>query len=435
MKYPRYPAYKDSEVEWIGEIPEHWEVLKLKYIVEKFVGGGTPSTSIENYWDGDIPFVAISDITNSSLISVTEKTITTFGMESKQLSLLNKGTILYSIYASVGKVAQLLVPATTNQAVIGLVNSEVTVLNQYLKFALESFEPFIGFLFSSNTQNNINEEKVKNISIPLPNREMQTKITEFLDHKIYKIDSLDFQLQNMIELLQEKRQAIITHAVTKGLDPNVPMKDSGVEWIGQIPKHWEVRKLKHLSTIEMGQSPPSDDYTDNGKVPFIQGSAEFGNVHPLNIHYCDTAKKFAHANDILLSVRAPVGDLNISDKDYGIGRGLCAIRPNDYYRDFTYLYLNASNNYLLSISSGSTYDSISVDDVGNIPVSIPRSKDEAIKTSSYLTVKIAKIDAFVTKLQNMIDLLNEYRSSLISSAVTGKIDVRNISLNESPESQ
>jgi len=199
-------------------------------------------------------------------------------------------------------------------------------------------------------------------------------------------------------------------------------RDSGVEWIGEIPEHWEVRKLKHLSTIEMGQSPRSDDYIDNGKVPFIQGSAEFGNIHPLNIHYCDKAKKFAHANDILLSVRAPVGDLNIADKDYGIGRGLCAIRPNDCYRDFIYLYLNSSNNYLLSISSGSTYDSISVDDVGNIPISIPRDKDESIKISCYLNLQSSKIDALVKRLQKMIKLLQEKRQAIITHAVTKGLD-------------
>jgi len=450
MKYPRYPAYKYSGVEWIGEIPEHWEVLKLKYIVEKFVGGGTPSTSIENYWDGDIPFVAISDITNSSLISITEKTITKFGMESKQLSLLNAGTILYSIYASVGKVAQLLVPATTNQAVIGLVNSEVKVLNQYLKFTLESFEPFIGFLFSSNTQNNINEGKVKNISIPVPNLEMQSKITEFLDDKIYKIDSLNFQLQNMLHLLQKKRQAIITHAVTKGLDPNVPMKDSGVEWIGEIPEHWTTKKIKHTSYVKgrIGwKGLTSDEYKDEGYAFLVTGRDFAGEKINWLSCYCIDKNRYdddpyiqLRNGDLLITKDGTIGKLAIVEdlkKPACLNSGIFLVRSiNSYTSRFLYWVLRSKIfvSFYDLLGMGSTIQHLYQYVFENFSFPIPPIEEQR-QITIYLESQMTKIDALVIRLQKMTNILNEYRSSLISSAVTGKIDVRNIPLKESPRPQ
>lgn len=185
MKYQRYPAYKDSGVEWIGEIPATWSIKRLKYIIEKFIGGGTPSTGVSDYWtsEGGFPWVAISDITKTDVIMETERKITVSGLNSKNLTLLPPGTIVYSMYASVGKVSKLLITAATNQAILGLVNRENQVLNDYLKLSLEAFEPFVGLLFSSNTQNNINEEKVKNIIIPLTHIADQTSIVRFLSTK------------------------------------------------------------------------------------------------------------------------------------------------------------------------------------------------------------------------------------------------------------
>jgi restriction endonuclease S subunit len=247
-----------------------WSTKKLKYIIQNFIGGGTPSTDNNDYWtsEGGFPWVTIRDITKSDAIRETERKITASGLNSKNLTLLPPGTILYSMYASVGKVSKLLITATTNQAILGLFNRENQVLNDYLKFSLEAFESFVSFLFSSNTQNNINEEKVKNIILPLPPISEQASITKVLFAEIDLMDNIISRSQEMIELLKEKRQAIITNAVTKGLDPNVPMKDSGIEWIGQIPEHWKIIRIKSVSKLNPSKSEIKD-YTDDTKVPFF----------------------------------------------------------------------------------------------------------------------------------------------------------------------
>ena len=440
MKYPRYPVYKDSGVEWVGEIPEHWEVRKLKHIVEKFVGGATPSTNIENYWDGSIHWVAISDVTNSSLISNTERRITELGMESKQLSLLKAGTILYSMYASVGKVAQLLVPATTNQAVVGLVNSETMVLNQYLKFSLESFEPFVGFLFSSNTQNNINEGKVRNISIPVPNHETQKAILKFLKARNATIEILLNKLTKMIELLQEKRQAIITHAVTKGLDPNVPMKDSGVEWIGGMPEQWKILQLKRVMScndevIPENTSPDEElAYVEISDVDYPKGITD---VKVLKFKNSPSrARRKVREGDIIIStVRTylkAIAEIRNPPINMVVSTGFAVLRPRNIQQTFA-KYVLSSKYFLemtISESIGVGYPAINTDKLISIKIPVPNN-DTQSKINEFLDHEIYKIDSLEFKLQKMTNILNDYRSSLISAAVTGKIDVRNIPLNES----
>src|SRR5690606_34554688 len=163
-------------------------------------------------------------------------------------------------------------------------------------------------------------------TVLIPTKEEQTAIARFLDYKLAKINRFIRKKKQLITLLNEQKAAIINQAVTKGLDPNAKMKDSGIEWLGEIPKHWEVIKNKYLNEINMGQSPSSDDYNFEGKgKPFLQGNAEFGYLNPSPKTWCENANKICSKNDILLSVRAPIGAVNIADQEYGIGRGLSSI--------------------------------------------------------------------------------------------------------------
>lgn len=198
-------------------------------------------------------------------------------------------------------------------------------------------------------------------------------------------------------------------------------KDTGVEWIGQIPSHWEKGRLKYFNLVVMGQSPESSDYTDNQEsLPFLQGNAEFGTPHPCASIYCDTANKTAAKDDILISVRAPVGAINISDKVYGIGRGLAAVRsPNRSM--YNYYFLQATKEYLDSLSTGSTFTAVSVEDIKNIPYpSIPLPEQEAI--ASYLDRKTKLIDDLIAKKERLIELKKEERAAIINQAVTKGLD-------------
>ena len=190
--------------------------------------------------------------------------------------------------------------------------------------------------------------------------------------------------------------------------------------------HWKVKHLKYVADLNMGQSPPSEEYnSDQVGTPFLQGNAEFGSHYPTPKIYCPTAKKYANFGDILLSVRAPVGAINIANQEYGIGRGLCAIRPraNQLERRYAKYLLEVVRTELHMVATGSTYDAVAVDDVSNVTCVVP-SFSEQVQIVNFLDRKTKQIDELVSEEQRKIELLKEYRQSLISEAVTGKIDVR-----------
>ena len=196
--------------------------------------------------------------------------------------------------------------------------------------------------------------------------------------------------------------------------------DSGVEWLGQIPEHWDVWQTKNACSIVMGQSPPSSAYRDEPvERPFLQGNAEFGKVSPTSKWYCDAARKSVDAGAILLSVRAPVGALNVADRTYGIGRGLCGIvvRPSHLKQRFAWWALHLMRIGLDSLAVGSTYDAVSVVDVGEQPIPLPPlCEQQAI--AAFLDRETGKVDALVEQQERLLERLAEYRASLISHTVT-----------------
>jgi len=200
--------------------------------------------------------------------------------------------------------------------------------------------------------------------------------------------------------------------------PYPAYKDSGVEWLGKIPAHWQVGRLKHAAALNMGQSPDSDDCNIEGYgVPFLQGCAEFGPSFPTPRQYCTCARKLASPFDVLLSVRAPVGELNVADRKYGIGRGLCAITGRLISSHFLMPILEVTRCHLSAIAAGSTFDAVSVGQVGDLRICLPPSGEQAAITKS-LDHETARVDALVAKKERLIELLEEKRAALISHAVT-----------------
>jgi type I restriction enzyme S subunit len=201
-------------------------------------------------------------------------------------------------------------------------------------------------------------------------------------------------------------------------------KDSGFEWIGKIPGHWETWRLKFVSFINLGQSPSSDIVNTSGEgLPFLQGNADFGTEHPAAQTFCRTPPKIAESGDILLSVRAPVGALNLADQKYGIGRGLCAIRPNIQIleRMFCHYVLQIARYQLDELSKGSTYDAVSSSDVSCLTIPLPSIKEQQF-IASFLDHETAKIDVLIEKEERLSELLQEKRTALITQAVTKGLD-------------
>jgi len=205
------------------------------------------------------------------------------------------------------------------------------------------------------------------------------------------------------------------------MKPYSEYKDTGVEWIGKIPQHWDVIKLKYSDQVIMGQSPSSDDYKAQIGLPFLQGNADFTSIFPNPRVYCDTANKIAEKNDVLLSVRAPIGAVNISDQKYGIGRGLCAIRSNMNIPRLMFYFALSIYAELNKLGTGSTYMAVTVDNVKNITIPKINIEDQK-QIAKYLDHKTAQIDSLIEKKKRLIEFLREERTAVINQAVTKGLD-------------
>jgi type I restriction enzyme S subunit len=197
-------------------------------------------------------------------------------------------------------------------------------------------------------------------------------------------------------------------------------KPSDIHWLGDLPATWDLKRLKFAARIEMGQSPSSTEYASNSdERPFLQGNGEFGDRHPIARLFCDSAPKVAPPSAILLSVRAPVGELNEADQPYGIGRGLCAVMPKPARLDNHYAWylLAVTRTDLVSRETGSTYGAVSVDEVGDMAVCLPTTTEQRA-IADFLDQETARLDTLVRKKRELIETLKEKRTTLISRTVT-----------------
>jgi len=440
-----YPAYKDSGIEWIGKIPDGWKETYLKYAVNEIIGGGTPDTKNIDFWatSGGIPWVAISDISESQgTLKSTTKSITEDGRKSKNLSIIPKGTMLISIFASLGKTTMLEIDATVNQAILGIIPS-LNLEKKFLKYFFIDVERNIGYYSSSNTQENLNLTKIKELPLPLPPLPEQQAIASFLDNKTHLIDEAISKKEQLIKLLEEERAAKINHAVTKGLNPNVKMKDSGVEWIGEIPDGWEVKRLKYISQVQPSNVDKKSqegeekvklcNYVEVYKYEFIDSTISFMEATAKK----DQIDKFElKKNDIIITKDSEdyedicVPTLVIQDLPLVLcGYHLTHIRAENKILNGAYLFRlfqsKQFNTQFVVAANGITRYGVSTYPIANCKISLPPLPEQQAIVD-YLNQETQKIDKTIKKIKAEIELLQEYRTSLISEAVTGKIDVREV---------
>jgi len=433
MNLKPYPEYKDSGVEWIGEIPVSWGIFKLKHVINEFISGGTPNSDNEKFWVQDeedgIPWVAIGDMTNNEVVMDTKKKITLDGLANKRLRILKSGTLIYSIFASLGKVSLLGIDATTNQAILGLITNE-KIDDIFLKYYLKYLEQPIIALSNANTQNNLNSTIVKNIEFSLTNDfNDQKKIASFLDKKTSEIDLTIEKDSRLIELLKEKRTALINHVVTKGLDPMVRMKDSGVEWIGEIPEDWEVKKLKHtslVSSVKLNKKPKELPYIG---LEHIQSGN--GVLIENNVEEVDSSVTCFKKGDILFGKLRPYLAKVLEAPFDGVGTTeLVVIRMDECINSRFAFYQLLSDRFINLVNAltyGVKMPRANPDQIVNISICVPPIKEQK-EISLYLDKESSKIDNIIQKIQENIELLEEYKKSLIHHVVTGKVDVREVAV-------
>ena len=269
----------------------------------------------------------------------------------------------------------------------------------------------------------LNWETMASYKLPFPQFEEQKKIAVFLDKECSKIDEIIQENNKEIALLTEYKDTVIEKHIM-GRENKYHKLDEPTPWLQQIPNDWIVYKMKHLANIIMGQSPNGDDIKNSGDTPFMQGNKEFGIKYPNTSLFCDNYKKKSRIGDILMSVRAPVGAINESDKEYGIGRGLCSIRPDSsiIIKDFMKYVLIANKNKFSYYSNGSTFDAITIEALKNLKIMVP-SIDVQENIVNTLNKTCSKIDDVIEYRKKIIIKLEEYKKSLIYEYVMGKKEV------------
>lgn len=448
MSLPRYPEYKDSGAQWIGEIPAHWSVLKVKAFTE-FCGGGTPSRDNLRYWKGDIPWISPKDM-KSERITGAEEYITSEGLLSSSSSMVNAGRLLMVVRSGILKHT---IPVAINEVSVAL-NQDMKALRFSEQLATSDF--FLRWVQGLNdalllawakqgaTVESIEHIYLAETPVPLPTLAEQHAITTFLDRETAKIDTLIADQGKMLALLAEKRQAIISRAVTRGLNPNALMKDSGIPWLGEVPAHWRVMRVKWLTmSIEQGWSPqcenyPAEDADEWGvlKVGCVNGGVFTSAENKRLPDELEPIREYAlKRNDLLISranTRDLVGsaavvpedhaNLLLCDKLYRLRTDTGTCSPW-FLAAFLGTPLARAKIEVEATGASSSMLNIGQSTILELDVPIP-PPEEQLLIMRFVAEELDQVDELATEAKKAIRLLTERRSALISAAVTGKIDVR-----------
>lgn len=427
----RYDKYKDSGIAWIGEIPEHWEVIKIKNAFN-IISGATPKTDNMAYWDGEITWITPADYnTEDKIISSGKRNITLAGLNSCGTSIVPEGSIIFSKRAPIGLVAINVVPLCTNQGCISCI-PKPSVNTKYFYYLMSVLTEWFELFGSGTTFKELSTNNFANFILSQPLILEQQSIAAYLDQKCGEIDELITLQEEMITKLQSYKQSVITEAVTKGLDKNVPLKDSGIEWIGEIPKHWICTVFKRflLEPMQYGANEPAEEcnYYDPRYIRITDikddGTLRDDTFKSLPL---GKAKEYMLTKGDLLFARsgATVGKTFLYKEDYAACFAGYLIKArcnkNKLVPNFVFYYTlsNVYQNWKNSIFIQSTIQNIGADKYSVMPIIVPPlSEQQAI--ADYLDQRCSEIDELISIKQQKIEKLKEYKKSLIFECVTGK---------------
>lgn len=442
-KYQKYAEYKDSGVEWLGGIPSHWKIASLRFLVEAVSNGSTASQVEES--ETTVPISRIESISTGEIDmnKVGFVDIKTISQNFK----LHKNDILLSHINSLPMVGNIALKRDDSTLFHGmnllrLVPNRTITAPYYLFWLLKSiyFRKSVESVAKpAINQASVSIDSLKNIKLLVPNIDEQIAIANFLDHETTKIDHLIEKQQQLIELLKEKRQAVISHAVTKGLDSNVPMKDSGVEWLGEVPEHWEIKQNKYLlEFVTSGSRGWAQYYADTGSLFFRIANLTRDTIEPKleSIQYVEPPKgsegerSKIKINDLLISITADLGSVCVADasiKDGYVSQHVALCRPIKICvsRWLAYFILSdCAKEQFLGSGYGGTKIQLSLEDIKELIIAVP-PRNEQLQISEYIDEKLTQYEHLICQAEKLIGTLQERRTALISAAVTGKIDVRN----------
>lgn len=450
MTLPRYAGYKNSASRELGMVPIHWTVAPIKTVAQLFGRIG-----FRGYTTADIVDEGEGALTLSpgnlihGTISLEKCTYLSWAKyhESPEIQIQLGDVLMVKTGSSLGKVAVMSAadapPATINPQLI--VFKEVTCCRKFLLYSLMS-DVIQGSISFSNTGGSIptmTQECIGNFRICVPPTAEQTAIAAFLDRETGKIDALVAEQEKLIALLKEKRQAVISHAVTKGLDPTAPMKDSGIEWLGEVPAHWACTRIGRYIQVLSGFAFPSAGFShDEGDARLLRGV----NIGVNEIRWDDAVYWKRTGNDGLEGFELSVGDIVLGMDRPWISKGVRIARVsaqdvpclllqrvasiktnNDLDPRFAFRILDSAAfiSFLEPDMTGVSVPHISPSQISAFPIPIPPIGEQSA-IIAHLDRETAKLDTLTAEAGRAIDLLKERRTALISAAVTGKIDVRGL---------
>lgn len=407
----KYEKYKDSGIEWIGEIPSHWEVKKLKYLTS--IGNGRDHKEV---WDenGEFPIIGTGGKFGNA---------NSFLYDKPSIILGRKGTI--------DKPRFIEIPFWAVDTAYFTIIKEDT-FPKYL-FYLSTTINFDLYKYGSAVPS-ISQEVLKEIYFAVPEKQEQTAIANYLDRKTAEIDQLIANKKRLLELYEEEKTAIINRAVTKGINPNAPMKDSGIEWLGEIPEHWVIKKLNWcFKTIGSGTTPKAgnQDYYFNGTHNWLlTGDLNDGEIHKTTKKITDKAlndysslKEYGENSVVIAMYGATIGKLGVLKIPTTVNQACCVLsEPTHLNFDFTFFLLLSARQEIINMSYGGGQPNISQELLKQFKIQVP-PKEEQTEIVQYFETECSRINTKIAKTKKQITLLTEYRTALISEVVTGKIKV------------
>jgi type I restriction enzyme S subunit len=439
-RFRAYPTYKRSGIEWLAEIPAHWEVKRLKRIF-RVVNGSTPASGEPTYWDGDIPWVTPEDLGGlaGTTILETRRNITARGYRSCGTTLVPAGSLVLSTRAPIGHLALAGVDLCTNQGCRSLI-FRGRDSRKFFFHQLVAARSKLEALGRGSTFRELASGTLEDLVLAGPPESEQRVIAGFLDRETARIDELVAKKERLIELLEEQRIALITRAVTKGLNPDVLMKNTGVEWLGEIPAHWRSNRIRDiaegLQTGPFGSQLHAKEYVTGGHPVINPANLRCDKLVPDEDCTVDdvTAKRLAHhrlfEGDILFARRGELGRCGLvsrSQEGWLCGTGCLRLRVHRAIANPRFLMRLLSTvgvaDWLGLQSVGATMENLNTSIIGRIPIVLPPVADQEV-IAVFLDRETVRIDALVAKVRDAMERLKELRIALISAAVTGKIDVR-----------
>lgn len=437
-----YSAYKESGVEQLGKVPEGWDVLAVRRFCRVFAGG-TPNRNEPSYWDGgSVPWLASGDV-NRRRIRSPSQFITEAGFKASSTKWIRPGSLVVALAGqgkTKGMVALVDFPTTCNQS-LGVLEPSTSVANSdFLLYYLESRYGEIRGLVG-DLRDGLNLEHLKGLRTPMPPIPEQAVIVRFLDHVDSRIKRFIAAKEQLIELLEEERQAIIRHAVTRSLDADISLRSSGVDWLGDVPVNWDVRRLKSLtSAITSGSRGWSQYASDEGprfvritnlsrdSIQLDWSDTVFLDL-PERVREGEGKRTRVEADDLLISITAYIGSVAVAPNDIEEAYisqhlALCRLRATINPRWVAYVLLSPVGQIYGRLTMyGGTKQGLSLEDVGNYLVLLP-PRDEQNRIVEWIDQETMSVERGIEKTRRAIMLLREFRTRLISDVVTGKLDVR-----------